>query len=179
MIEEADRSKDILGRVSEYFLGGFRRRRGQAWRGVLYAALGGPTAGRDARAKQRTGLGSLLRNLAACSSGPRNSLRSNGGRIGNIAIYGRESNYTTWRLAKMNVAVRGIDADIRWNNEGSFHKDELKDLKANLILANPGFNVSDWGRDRPRDYSKATVLGDVVNGLLDHAAHVLTAQRRT
>jgi len=71
--------------------------------------------------------------------------------IGDIAIYGQESNYVTWRLAKMNLAVRGIDSDIRWNNEGSFHKDELRDLKADYILANPPFNISDWGGDRLRE----------------------------
>jgi type I restriction enzyme M protein len=64
---------------------------------------------------------------------------------------GQESNYTTWRLCKMNLAVRGIDADIRWNNEGSFHKDELKDLRFDYILANPPFNVSDWGGERLRE----------------------------
>jgi len=74
-----------------------------------------------------------------------------GGRIGDIAIYGQESNYTTWRLAKMNLAVRGIDSDIRWNNEGSFHKDELPHLKADFILANPPFNISDWGGERLRE----------------------------
>jgi type I restriction enzyme M protein len=74
-----------------------------------------------------------------------------GGRIGDIAVYGQESNYTTWRLCKMNLAVRGIDADIKWNSEGSFHKDELRDLKADYILANPPFNISDWGGDRLRD----------------------------
>jgi type I restriction enzyme M protein len=74
-----------------------------------------------------------------------------GGRIGDIAIYGQESNYITWRLAKMNLAVRGIDADIRWNNEGSFHKDELRDLRFDHILANPPFNISDWGGERLRD----------------------------
>jgi type I restriction enzyme M protein len=78
-------------------------------------------------------------------------VQQHGGRIGDIAIYGQESNYTTWRLAKMNLAVRGIDSDIRWNNEGSFHKDELRDLKADTILANPPFNISDWGGDRLRD----------------------------
>ena len=78
-------------------------------------------------------------------------VQEHGGRIGDIAIYGQESNYTTWRLAKMNLAVRGIDSDIRWNNEGSFHKDELRDLKADYILANPPFNVSDWGGDRLRE----------------------------
>jgi len=51
----------------------------------------------------------------------------------------------------MNLAVRGIDADIRWNNEGSFHKDELKDLRFDYILANPPFNISDWGGDRLRE----------------------------
>ncbi len=70
-------------------------------------------------------------------------------RIGDSAMRRlQESNYTTWRLAKMNLAVRGIDADIRWNNEGSFHKDELKDLRFDYILANPPFNVSDWGGER-------------------------------
>ena len=62
-----------------------------------------------------------------------------GGRIGEMAVYGQESNYTTWRLCKMNLAVRGIDADIKWNSEGSFHKDELRDLKADFILAKDGF----------------------------------------
>lgn len=86
----------------------------------------------------------------ACSSNPKNALEHEG-RIGDIAIYGQESNYTTWRLCKMNLAVRGIDAEIKWNSEGSFHKDELRDLKANYILANPPFNVSDWGGDRLRE----------------------------
>jgi type I restriction enzyme M protein len=77
--------------------------------------------------------------------------REHEGRIGDIAIYGQESNYTTWRLCKMNLAVRGIDADVKWNNEGSFHKDELRDLKADFVLANPPFNISDWGGDRLRE----------------------------
>jgi len=80
-----------------------------------------------------------------------NFVREHGGRIGDIAVYGQESNYVTWRLAKMNLAVRGIDSDIRWNNEGSFHKDELRDLKADFIIANPPFNISDWGGERIRD----------------------------
>ena len=51
----------------------------------------------------------------------------------------------------MNLAVRGIDAEIKWNSEGSFHKDELRDLKADYVLANPPFNISDWGGDRLRE----------------------------
>jgi type I restriction enzyme M protein len=78
-------------------------------------------------------------------------VEEHGGRIGDMAIYGQESNYTTWRLAKMNLAVRGIDADIRWNNEGSFQKDELRDEKFDFILANPPFNISDWGGERLRE----------------------------
>jgi type I restriction enzyme M protein len=76
---------------------------------------------------------------------------AHGGKLGDIAIYGQEMNNNTWRLAKMNLAVRGIDADISWNNEGSFHKDEFRDLKADYILANPPFNISDWGGERLRD----------------------------
>jgi type I restriction enzyme M protein len=100
-----------------------------------------------------------------------------GGRIGDIAIYGQESNYTTWRLAKMNLAVRGIDSDIRWNNEGSFHKDELRDLKADFILANPPFNISDWGGERLREDVRwafgAPPVGNANYAWLQHIVHHL------
>jgi hypothetical protein len=92
-------------------------------------------------------------------------------------ISGRESNYTTWRLAKMNLAVRGIDSDIRWNNEGSFHKDELRDLKADYILANPPFNISDWGGDRLREDVRwkfgAPPVGNANYAWLQHIYHHL------
>ena len=62
-----------------------------------------------------------------------------------ISIYGQESNQTTWRLAKMNLAIRGIDSsNVKWNNEGSFLNDMHKDLKADYVIANPPFNDSDW-----------------------------------
>jgi type I restriction enzyme M protein len=61
-----------------------------------------------------------------------------------IAIYGQERNHTTWRLCRMNLAVRGIDADIRWNNEGSFLRDEFATQKFDFVMANPPFNISDW-----------------------------------
>ena len=86
-------------------------------------------------------------------------------------------NNTTWRLAKMNMAVRGIDADIRWNNEGSFHKDELADLKADFILANPPFNISDWGGDRLREDVRwkygTPPAGNANYGWLQHIVHHL------
>ena len=66
-----------------------------------------------------------------------------------ISIYGQESNYTTWRLAKMNLAIRGIDGQIAHGD--TFHNDRHADLKADFILANPPFNISDWGGERLRD----------------------------
>jgi type I restriction enzyme M protein len=74
----------------------------------------------------------------------------NGGRArADISIYGQESNYTTWRLARMNLAIRGIDGQIAHGD--TFHDDRFPDLKADYILANPPFNVSDWGGERLRD----------------------------
>jgi len=78
-----------------------------------------------------------------------------------ISIYGQESNQTTWRLAKMNLAIRGIDStNVRWNNEGSFLNDAHKDLKADFIIANPPFNDSDWSGELLRDDARWTVLGE-------------------
>jgi type I restriction enzyme M protein len=155
MGEPGDKAKDILGRVYEYFLGGFAGSEGKRG-GEFYTP--------------RSVVRVLVEMLEpykgrvydpCCGSGgmfvqSEKFVESHGGRIGDIAIYGQESNNTTWRLAKMNLAVRGIDADIRWNNEGSFHKDELKDLRFDYILANPPFNISDWGGERLREDSRWT-----------------------
>ena len=148
--ERGDKSKDVLGRVYEYFLGQFAGAEGKRG-GEFYTP----------RSVVRT-LVEMIEPYKGrvydpcCGSGgmfvqSEKFVNEHGGRIGDIAIYGQESNYTTWRLCKMNLAVRGIDSDIRWNNEGSFHKDELRDLKADFILANPPFNISDWGGERLRD----------------------------
>lgn len=148
--EDGSRSKDVLGRVYEYFLGQFAGAEGKRG-GEFYTP----------RSVVRV-LVEMLEPYSGrvydpcCGSGgmfvqSEKFVHEHGGRIGDIAIYGQESNYTTWRLCKMNLAVRGIDSDIRWNNEGSFHKDELRDLKADYILANPPFNISDWGGDRLRE----------------------------
>ena len=177
MNEEADRSKDILGRVYEYFLGGFAGAEGKRG-GEFYTPR------------------SVVRLLVAmlepykgriydpcCGSGgmfvqSERFVEEHGGRIGDIAIYGQESNYTTWRLAKMNLAVRGIDADIRWNNEGSFHKDALPDLRADYVLANPPFNVSDWGGERLREDARwkygVPPVGNANYAWLQHILHHLS-----
>ncbi|HEI6965785.1 TPA: SAM-dependent DNA methyltransferase [Yersinia enterocolitica] len=174
--EEGSRSKDILGRVYEYFLGQFAGAEGKRG-GEFYTP--------------RSVVQVLVEMLEpyfgriydpCCGSGgmfvqSERFVQEHGGRIGDIAVYGQESNYTTWRLAKMNLAVRGIDSDIRWNNEGSFHKDELRDLKANFILANPPFNVSDWGGDRLREDVRwkfgAPPVGNANYAWLQHIFHHL------
>ena len=176
MAEEADRSRDILGRVYEYFLGGFAGAEGKRG-GEFYTP--------------RSVVRLLVEMLQpykgrvydpCCGSGgmfvqSERFVEEHGGRIGDIAIYGQESNYTTWRLAKMNLAVRGIDADIRWNNEGSFHKDELPDLRADFILANPPFNISDWGGHRLREDSRwkfgVPPVGNANYAWLQHIHHHL------
>ena len=176
MAEKADRSRDILGRVYEYFLGGFAGAEGKRG-GEFYTP--------------RSVVRLLVEMLEpykgrvydpCCGSGgmfvqSEKFVEEHGGRIGDIAIYGQESNYTTWRLAKMNLAVRGIDADIRWNNEGSFHKDELSDLKADFILANPPFNISDWGGDRLREDARwkfgVPPVGNANYAWLQHIHHHL------
>jgi type I restriction enzyme M protein len=78
-------------------------------------------------------------------------IRRHGGRIGDLSIYGQESNPTTWRLAKMNLAIRGLEANIGPHHADTFHNDLHKDLKADFILANPAFNMSDWGGERVRE----------------------------
>jgi type I restriction enzyme M protein len=148
--QEKGSARDVLGRVYEYFLGQFAGSEGKRG-GEFYTPR------------------SVVRVMVemiepykgrvydpCCGSGgmfvqSEKFALEHEGRIGDIAVYGQESNYTTWRLCKMNLAVRGIDADIKWNSEGSFHKDELRDLKADFILANPPFNISDWGGDRLRE----------------------------
>jgi type I restriction enzyme M protein len=76
-------------------------------------------------------------------------IEAHSGRLGDISIYGQESNYTTWRLAKMNLAIRGIDAQIAHGD--TFHNDRHPDLKADWVLANPPFNDSDWRGELLKD----------------------------
>lgn len=135
------KSKDILGRVYEYFLGQFADAEGKKG-GQFYTP--------------RSIVKLLVEMLEpykgrvfdpCCGSGgmfvqSEKFVREHSGRIGDLSIYGQESNQTTWRLAKMNLAIRGIDANIQWGD--AFHNDLHKDLKADFILANPPFNDSDW-----------------------------------
>ena len=174
--DDADRSRDVLGRVYEYFLGQFAGSEGKRG-GEFYTP----------RSVVRTMVEMLEPYKGrvydpCCGSGgmfvqSEKFVESHGGRIGDIAIYGQESNHTTWRLAMMNLAVRGIDAEIKWNSEGSFHKDELPDLRADYVLANPPFNISDWGGDRLKEDARwkfgAPPAGNANFGWLQHILHHL------
>jgi type I restriction enzyme M protein len=142
--EAKARSADILGHVFEYFLGEFALAEGKKG-GQFYTP--------------RSVVELLVEMLEpykgrvfdpCCGSGgmfvhSEKFVTEHQGRINDISIYGQESNQTTWRLCKMNLAIRSIDSSqIKWNNEGSFLNDAHKDLKADFVIANPPFNDSDW-----------------------------------
>lgn len=142
------RSADVLGHVFEYFLGEF-------------ALAEGKQGGQFYTPKSIVSL--LVQMLEpykgrvfdpCCGSGgmfvqSEKFVEAHQGRIEDISIYGQESNQTTWRLAKMNLAIRGINSEhVKWNSEGSFLNDAHKDLKADYIIANPPFNVSDWSGEQ-------------------------------
>jgi len=145
------KSRDVLGRVYEYFLGQFADAEGKKG-GQFYTPKS---------------IVQLLVEMIepyrgrvfdpCCGSGgmfvqSEKFIQAHQGRLDDIHIFGQESNQTTWKLCKMNLAIRNIDSDeVKWNNEGSFLNDAHKDLKADFILANPPFNDSDWKGDLLRE----------------------------
>jgi len=143
---EAHRGRDVLGRVYEYFLSKFASAEGKNG-GEFYT----PSC------VVRT----IVEMLApykgrvydpCCGSGgmfvqSEKFVESHGGKIGDLSVFGQEMNYTTRRLAIMNLAIRGIEADIGPEAADTFRNDLHKDLKADFIIANPPFNISDWSRD--------------------------------
>jgi type I restriction enzyme M protein len=153
--DQASRAKDVLGRVYEYFLSQFASAEGkkggefytprcvvkllvemlEPYKGRVYD----PCCGSSGMFVQS------VEFIRAHANG-----NGNGGKAkADISIYGQESNYTTWRLAKMNLAIRGIEGQIAHGD--TFHNDRFPDLKGDFILANPPFNVSDWGGERLRE----------------------------
>lgn len=153
--DEEARSKDVLGRVYEYFLAQFASKEGKKGgefytpRSVvkLLVEMLEPYKGRvyDPCCGSSGMFVQSVEFIHAHSNG-----NGNGGKArADISIYGQESNYTTWRLAKMNLAIRGIEGQIAHGD--TFHNDRHPDLKANYILANPPFNISDWGGERLKD----------------------------
>ncbi len=142
--DSESRSQDILGRVYEYFLGQFATAEGKKG-GQFYTPA------------------SVVRLLVemlepyrgrvydpCCGSGgmfvqSEKFIRAHGGNVGDLSVYGQESNPTTWRLCKMNLAIRGIEANLGTHPDDTFHHNQHRDLRADFILANPPFNMSDWG----------------------------------
>lgn len=144
--DAAARSKDTLGRVYEYCL-------------TKFAAAEGKNGGQFYT--PRCVVATLVEILnpqpgdrlydPCCGSGgmfvqSEKFIEAHGGRVGDIAVYGQESNATTWRLARMNLAIRGIDGDLGKENADTFKSDLHKDIKADIVIANPPFNDSDWSR---------------------------------
>lgn len=153
--DKESRQRDVLGRVYEYFLGKFAEKEGKGG-GEFYTPSSvvnllvemlEPYKGRvfDPCCGSGGMFVQALKFIAAHASGNGNGTKAKR----DIAIYGQESNYTTWRLAQMNLAIRGIDGDIQWGD--SFLDDKHKDLKADFILANPPFNMEDWGYSKVKN----------------------------
>ncbi len=175
--DKENRSKDILGRVYEYFLAQFASAEGKKG-GQFYTP--------------RCVVQVLVEMLApyrgrvydpCCGSGgmfvqSEKFMEEHGGKVGDISIYGQESNPTTWRLAKMNLAIRGIDANLGPEHADSFHRDLHPDLKADYILANPPFNSSDWGGERMREDKRwkygAPPVGNANFAWVQHFIHHLS-----
>lgn len=155
---EAAKSKDLLGRVYEYFLGEFANAEGKKG-GQFYTPKSivkimvemiEPYKGRVY--DPACGSGGMFVMSDKFIQNHRDKIIA-GRRIkrSDISIFGQESNQTTWKLCCMNLAIRGIDeTQVKWNPEGSFLRDEHKDLKADYILANPPFNDSDWSGEQLR-----------------------------
>ncbi|MBU1681076.1 MAG: type I restriction-modification system subunit M [Bacteroidetes bacterium] len=147
LMTQSNGKGDFLGKTFEYFLGEFALAEGKKG-GQFYTP--------------RSVVELLVEMLEpykgrvldpCCGSGgmfvhSEKFVENHQGNVNDISIYGQESNQTTWRLAKMNLAIRGIDSSqVKWNNEGSFLNNSHKDLKADYVIANPPFNDSDWSGD--------------------------------
>ena len=145
--DKESRKKDILGRVYEYFLGRFAGAEGKG---------GGEFYTPKSIVKTMVEMIEPFKGRVydpACGSGgmfvqSESFVEGHQGKIGDISVYGQESNPTTWRLCKMNLAIRGIEGNLGQHHADSFHNDMHKTLKADYILANPPFNISDWGGEK-------------------------------
>ncbi len=181
MGDRESRSQDILGRVYEYFLGQF-------------ASAEGKKGGQFYTPKPVVRL--LVEMLEpykgrvydpCCGSGgmfvqSEKFIEEHGGNVGDISVYGQESNPTTWRLCKMNLAIRGIDGNIGTHAADTFHENLHRDLRADFVIANPPFNMSDWGGnlldDDPRWIFETPPTGNANFGWVQHMIYHLSANGR-
>ena len=139
--------KDLLGRVYEYFLGQFASSEGKGG-GEFYT----PTSVVKTLVEMIEPYKGRIYDPACGSGGmfiqSEKFIEEHAGRIGDLSIYGQELNATTWKLCKMNLAIRGLEGNIGPNQADTFHDDLHKTLKADYVLANPPFNISDWGGNK-------------------------------
>jgi len=146
----AAQERDVLGRVYEYFLSKFASAEGK---------LGGEFYTPSCIVRTLVSMIEPFEGQIfdpACGSGgmfcqSARFVKEHQGNVRDISIFGQESNPITWKLAKMNLAIRQLEANLGKHNADSFHDDQHKTLKANYILANPPFNISDWGGERLRE----------------------------
>jgi len=184
--DEASRAKDVLGRVYEYFLSQFASAEGkkggefytprcvvkllvemlEPYRGRVYD----PCCGSSGMFVQSVDF------IRAHANGNGHGNNTGAKAKADISIYGQESNYTTWRLACMNLAIRGIDSG-QISQGDTFHNDRHPDLKADFILANPPFNISDWGGERLKEDKRwkygAPPAGNANFAWVQHIVHHL------
>lgn len=141
------RKQDVLGRVYEYFISKFASAEGKN-AGEFYT----PSSVVKLLVEMIEPYKGRIYDPCCGSGGmfvqSERFIEEHQGRLDDIAIYGQEYNLTTWKLAKMNLAIRGIDNDLGESHADTFHNDQHKGLKADYILANPPFNASDWGQER-------------------------------
>ena len=179
--DAASRANDILGHVYEYFLGQFANAEGKKG-GQFYTPQ------------------SVVKLLVAmlepyhgrvydpcCGSGgmfvhSEKFIEAHGGKIDDLSVYGQESNPTTWRLARMNLVIRRIDANLGAYAADSFHSDLHPDLRADFVLANPPFNMSDWGgallQDDPRWQFGTPPTGNANYAWVQHIIYHLRSSGR-
>ena len=144
------KAQDLLGEVYEYFLGQFASAEGKKG-GQFYTPASVVKVLVEVLAPHK---GKVYD--PCCGSGgmfvqSEKFIESHGGKFGDISIYGQEANPTTWRLVAMNLAIRGMDFNLGKEPADTFHRDQHPDLRADYVLANPPFNISDWGGDRLLD----------------------------
>ncbi len=174
-----DKAKDVLGEVYEYFLGQFASAEGKKG-GQFYTPASvvkvlveilGPHKGKVYD--------------PCCGSGgmfvqSEKFVENHGGRFGDLSIYGQEANPTTWRLVAMNLAIRGMDFNLGKEPADTFHRDQHPDLRADYVLANPPFNISDWGGERLADDRRwqfgTPPAGNANYAWLQHILHHLSAR---
>jgi type I restriction enzyme M protein len=166
-------ARDLLGEVYEYFLGQFANAEGKKG-GQFYTPASVVKVLVEVLAPHK---GKVYD--PCCGSGgmfvqSEKFIESHGGQFGDISIYGQEANPTTWRLVAMNLAIRGMDFNLGKEPADTFHRDQHPDLKADYVLANPPFNISDWGGDRLLD-DKRWVHGTPPAGNANYAwlQHIL------